>query len=132
MPNKYSEQMSKQTDAELIKIVNELRDDYETEAVSAAEEELAKRNLSSDQISTAKEEIEKKKQFDERRANEPLGPGWKILTAMFPGLIQIFFSATFKTDGYDRKARELVTWTLYGFGFYFGFIILIILLGKIF
>ncbi len=127
MPNQFTEQMSKRTNVELLKILNEQRNDYQPEAITAAEEELGKRNLSNEQVATAKEELEAKRQFDEKRANEPLGAGWKILTAMFPGLIQIIFSGTFKADGYDRKARELVRWTLYGFIFYVGLVILIMI-----
>jgi hypothetical protein len=37
-------------------------------------------------------------------------------------------SGHLKSGGYDRKARELVTWTFYGFGFY----ILLILLARSF
>ena len=130
MANQFTEQMSKRTNAELIKIVNEQRNDYQPEAVTAAEEELTKRNLSQTQLSTAKQELEQKKQFDENRANEPLAMGLKILTAFFPGLIMIIFSGGYKADGYDRKAKELVRWTFYGFGFYIALIILIMLLGK--
>jgi len=73
-----------------------------------------------------------KKYFDESRANAPLGSGWKILSAMFTGLILIVLSGIFKADGYDRKARELFRWTIYGFCFYFGLILLILVLSKIF
>jgi hypothetical protein len=41
------------------------------------------------------------------------------------------FSGTYKADGYDRKAKQLVRWTLYGFGFYFGFIILMGILSAL-
>jgi len=108
MTNQFTEQMSKRTNAELLKILNEQHNDYQPEAISAAEAELARRNLTHEQVTTAKQEMETKNQFDERRANEPLGTGWKILTAIFPGVLQIIFSGTFKADGYDKKARELV------------------------
>ena len=128
MVNQFTEQMSKRTNSELLKILNEQRNDYQPEAITAAEEEFSKRNLSQVQVTFAKQELETKKQFDEKRANEPLGVGWKILTAIFPGIIQIIFSGTFKADGYDRKAKELVKWTLYGIGAYIALIIILSIL----
>ena len=73
MTNNFPDQMSKRTDVELLRILNEQRNDYNPEAIIAAEEELAKRNLSQEQVITAKQELETKKQFDEKRANDPLG-----------------------------------------------------------
>lgn len=46
--NQFLEQMSKITDEELIKIIKEQRHEYQPEAVSAAEFEIAKRNLIQD------------------------------------------------------------------------------------
>ena len=132
MANQFTDQMSRRTDAELLKIVIDQRNDYQPEALLAAEEELARRNLSPEQVSSAKEELERKKTFDEKRANEPLDMSLKILTAIFPGILQIILSGTYKVEGYDRKARELVRWTLYGFGFYFSFVMLLLILNEVF
>jgi len=121
--------MSERSDSELLKIVNELRNDYQVEAVEAAETELKNRNLNSTQIEEAIKYNEKTKQITIEKANDKLGTGWKILTFIFPGIIQVIFAVTFKADGYDRKAKELTKWTLYGFGFYFGFAFLIIILS---
>lgn len=131
MTNNFEDVMSKRTDADLLKIVTGPADDYQPAALEAAKKEFAKRNLSADQLETAKQKIEQDQKVKEDIANQPLGTGWKVLTFIFPGLIQIIFSGTFKADGYDRKARELVKWTLYGFGFYVGLAVLISLLDKI-
>lgn len=131
MENKFSEAMANRSDAELLKIVNEQRHDYQPEAVEAAEKELANRNLSVEQIEKANKENEIKEHVESEKANKKLDSGWKVLTFIFPGIIQIIFAGTFKADGYDRKARELTKWTLYGFGFYFGLVILIIILNRI-
>ena len=93
--------------------------------------ELAKRNLSFERIEKAKKENEIKAQVASEKANRKLEPGWKILIFIFPGIIQIIFAGTFKADGYDRKARELTKWTLYGFGFYFGLVLLFMILNRI-
>ena len=132
MTNNFDEVMSKRTDAELLKILNSPEGDYQPIALDAAKREFAKRNLSDDQVSTAKQEIEEDKKIKDEKANVPLGTGWKILTAFFPGFLQLVFSGTFKADGYDRKAKELVQWTFYGFGFYGGIVFLIILLEFVF
>jgi hypothetical protein len=123
--------MSEKSDAELLKIINEQRNDYQIEAVEAAEIELKNRNLDNTQIEEAIKHNEITKQEITEKANLKLGTGWKILTFIFPGIIQVIFAGTFKADGYDRKAKELTKWTLYGFGFYIGFAFLIIVLARL-
>jgi hypothetical protein len=127
MENDFTTIMSQRTDAELLKIVNELRNDYQPDAVRAAELELQKRNLTSEQVQEAVHENETKKQIVTEKANAKLSGIWKVLTFIFPGILQVIFAGTFKADGFDRKARELTKWTLYGFGFYFGLVILIVI-----
>lgn len=128
----FSEVMAKQTDAELLKIITELRNDYEAEAIVAAEAELIKRNLSHDQILEAKYENQIKQMAAAERANQPLQTIWKILTFLLPGFIQIIYSGVFKAEGYYRKEKEVIRWTLYGCGFYIGLIILVLILDAIF
>jgi len=129
MTNDFEDVMSKRTDSELLKILTDSVDDYQPAALEAAKSELTKRNLTTEQISLAKNEIEQDRNVKDIRANEKLGAGWKLLTFVFPGLIQLVFSGTFKSDGYDRKAKELVKWTFYGFAFYVSLILFISLLN---
>ena len=131
MENKFEVIMSQRSDADLLKILNEQRNDYQPEAVIAAEIEFKKRNLNEQQIQTATIELETDKKIVSDKANEKLGGGWKTMAFIFPGLLLIIFSGTFKADGYDRKAKELVKWTLFGFGFYFGLALLITILNLI-
>jgi len=86
--------------------------------------------LSSERIAAAKQQIENEQKAKSVKADAPLTRVWKVLTFIFPGVIQILFSGTFKADGYDRKAKELLTWTLYGFGFYIALVILISLIDR--
>lgn len=72
MTNEFSIIMSQRTDAELLKIVNEQRNDFQSEAVAAAEAELQKRNLSSTQVQEAVHENEIKKQIESMKANVKL------------------------------------------------------------
>jgi hypothetical protein len=118
MTNDFDEVMSKRTDAELLKILNSPEGDYQPIALEAAKREFAKRNLSENQVSTAKQEMEENQKIKDKKANVPLWIGWKILTAIFPSILQLFFAGSYRDYGYDRKANELFTWTLYGFGFY--------------
>lgn len=129
MNSQFSVAMSKRSDAELLIIVNERRNDYQVEAIQAAELELAKRNLSQDHLQQAKEFNQDKRQIEIQRANIKLDGVWKILAFIFPGIILLLLAGIFKADGYDRKASELGKWTGYGFGFYFTIVILIVLLS---
>lgn len=128
MTNNFEDLMSKKSDAELFKIVIAPANNYQAAAYEAAKKEFAKRNLAEDQFDVIKQEIEQEGKIKNDKANEPLEIGWKILTFIFPGFIQILFSGGFRINGYDRKAREFARWTIYGFGFYIGLIILIKLL----
>jgi hypothetical protein len=120
MENRFAEAMALRSDAELVDILTKKRDDYQPDAVAAAEIELARRKLTTKQVADAKERIELKEQAIQERANEPLGIGWKLLTFLIPGLINILIAGALKTDGYERKFREAWRWTFYGVGFYLG------------
>ena len=132
MENQFAKVMSEKSDGELLKIVNEMRRDYQPDAVEAAESELKSRNLDISQIESALKENELETQAIKNKANEKLGALWKTFAFIFPGILLIIFAGTFKVDGYHRKAKELTKWTLYGFGFYFGIVFLIIILGRLF
>ena len=125
MENQFDAVMSKRTDVDLIKILNSPEGDYQPAALEAAQREYDKRNLSTEQIVVAEQEIEQKQQTDEFKANEKLSSNGKIFAFLFPGLLLIMFAGTYKADGYDRKAKELLRSTFYGWGFYIGIIILI-------
>lgn len=120
--------MSKRTDAELINILNSPSGDYQQAALEAAKRVIDSRNLSQEQITTAKLEIEQKQTVVEAKANEPLNVFVKILSFIFPGALLLMFAGTFKADGYERKGREMVRWTFYGWAFYGSVIILMIII----
>jgi len=54
MTQDFSETMSNRTDEELIKIVTVDRNDYQTEAVEAAEKEIKTRNIDATKIESVK------------------------------------------------------------------------------
>lgn len=132
MENEFDAVMRKHTDADLIKILNGPPDDYQPIALDAAKREFERRSLSGAQITSANEEIIQKQEIDEVKANAPLGTFFKVFAFIFPGIILLMFAGTYKADGYDRKAKVLVKYTLYGFGFYIVIIILINVLARLF
>jgi len=131
MENKFTSSMIQLSDSELLKVVTIARNDYQPEAIEAAEIELKNRNLSVQKTEEVIKENEALEQIKIEKANKELGITLKVLSFIFPGIIQILFSRVFKADGYDRKARELLKWTFYGFGFYLGIVILIVILSRI-
>jgi hypothetical protein len=128
MNNEFEEVMSKRTDAELLGIINSLPGDYQPAALLAANSEFKHRNLSNEQISLAKDKIKQKQDVDDAKSNEPLSVIVKILTLLFPGLLMVMFSGTFKADGYHRKSKDVLRWTLYGVCFYASFLIIMSLI----
>jgi uncharacterized RDD family membrane protein YckC len=60
MKQDFTEVMSKRTDEELIEIVKVTRDDYQPEAVEAAEKELEKRQVDSDQVEQFQQKLTEK------------------------------------------------------------------------
>jgi len=132
MENEFDNVMRKRTDADLIKILDSSPDDYQPAALDAAKREFDRRNLSQEQVTIVHQEIEQEQLVDEERSNAPLSIFPKVFAFIFPGLLLIIFAGTYKADGYDRKAKELVKWTLYGFGFYISIPILILILSRIF
>lgn len=117
--------MSKRADSELIEIVTKFRNDYQPEAVQAAEIEIQKRNLSSEQLLKANDEIKIKELNLQARENEPLGARQKFMFFIFFwGVVPWGMAGTFKADGYKRKYEEAWKFMKYGF---FGFIAFIAL-----
>ena len=64
MDKNFEKTMTKRTDAELIKIVNEQRNDYQPEAIEAAELEIKNRNLTFEQINIKNQEKNPENQIE--------------------------------------------------------------------
>lgn len=128
MTNEFDDIMAKRSDEELIAILNSPEGDYKPVAIEAAQRAFERRQLSDEKIMVIKQVIEQKQEADAAKSDEPLSGFYKFFAFIFPGILVLMFAGTFKADGYDRKARELVKATLYGLAFYFGFAILMALL----
>lgn len=116
--------MAQRSDAELIEILTKKQEDYQPEALSAAEAELEKRNLSVEKIESAEQELEDKEKTIKEIANTPLGIGWKLLTFFVPGYNILYFILLKAEEGYERKWREAWHWTCYGIVFYASLVFL--------
>lgn len=119
--NKFSEVMANNSDSQLIKIVTKERHKYEPLAIEAAEKEIHKRNLSTEQVEAAEEKIKEDILTQKNKENLPLGTIQKMLFfVFFWGIIPWMIAATYKADGYINKYREawkfmkygLITWLL--------------------
>ena len=114
----FAKSMQDTSDTELIKILTTDRGDYQEAALIAAGKELARRNLSGEQVASANEINEAQKAIKDKKANVPLDVHWKILAVVFPGLLLLIISGIFKGDGYERKSAELAKWTFIGVAVY--------------
>jgi len=92
MKQDFTDIMSKRTNEELIEIVKVKRDDYQPEAVEAAEKELNKRQVNPDQVEQVKQELTeketKKKEFDSSKVTS-----WTRLIHFIIDLIGFFITA---------------------------------------
>src|ERR1700741_4463433 len=104
----FKKTMRETSDEELVKILTVFRDDYQEEAIDAAEKELQLRNLSEEKKEVYKNAAEDQRELEIKKSNEPLGVEWKILTLIFPMVITFILSGFYKSNGYDKKAKDLV------------------------
>ena len=117
MENKFTIVMSKKTDNELISILTIEKENYQSEAIEAAEAEVKSRKLSDREIEIANQVNEEKVIIAQNKSEEPLGIEYKILLFFIP--LRVFsLSVYYENTGYDRKARETVRWSYVGFAFY--------------
>jgi len=131
MQNKFAEAMTKRSYAELHEIVGKLRNEYEPEAVAAAEAEVEKRNLAGEKIEPEENKTKTKKELISEKANAPLQIHWKILTLLLPGLMNLLIADELKAKGYYRQYNEIWQWFFYGAAFYIGLLILLVILAAI-
>lgn len=94
MTQDFSETMSIRTDEELIKIVTVDRNDYQTEAVEAAEKEIKTRNIDATKIESVKQVIEEKETKDKELESSIVSSGTRLIHTIIDSIclfILIFF-----------------------------------------
>lgn len=132
MENKFIDAMGKRSDSELLEIVTKLRNDYQPEAVEAAELVIKNRNLSTDQIEQAKQEIKEKEISNAEKENESFNVGQKILFFIFFwGVIPWAMAGTFKANGNIKKYKDAWRFMKYGFFAFIGLNGLILLIAYL-
>lgn len=133
MTQAFKDVMAGKSDSELLEIVTKLKDDYQSAAVQAAQKEIEDRNLSSDQLEQAKEQIKEKETTETEKANEPLGIGQKILFLIFFwGIIPWAMAGTFKAKGYTKKYKDAWKFMKIGILVFWGIPALLIFILSLF
>lgn len=114
----FKSEMEKLSDEELLKVLTVDNDNYLSDALNVAKSEFEKRKLPEDKIGFITNDLIRKKEEENKWAAEPLEPGLKMLTFLFPMILTFLLSGFYKSKGYDRKASQLGRWTILGFCFY--------------
>jgi hypothetical protein len=129
--DEFSEVMARRTDAELIAIVTVERDDYQDEALRAAEAEVQRRKLSTKRIDKLTRGVDRQHDVKRQRAREPLDAFWKGAAFLFPGIANIVIGRHLWEKGYVRKYEDVRKWTIYGVAFYVATLILVKLVHSL-
>ncbi len=125
--NPFQNLMQAKSDEELVEIVSHNPEDYQRAALEAAEDELAARNLTHEDLARNTEAIDNRNFLADQKANEPLEWYWWVPAILFPGLFLLVVNLNLKEKGYHRKARQLNRISLYTFG---GLILLVTILAS--
>lgn len=125
MINDFENRLSMMTDLQLMKIIKSPKGDYQSLALEKAIIEFKSRCLSQQEIRDLENLIEMDDKEKNIKSNTTLDIKWKVLTFIFPGIIQIIYSGIFISQGYEKKAKEMVKWTIFGFIFYLLFFIIL-------
>jgi hypothetical protein len=132
MGGRFDERMASSTDAELVALVSGPADDWQPEAIESAREELARRGLSAERTEGLTAEFKK----SEAAAVEGLDLTTKLSIAIFagtcvPGLVVLYLYTQYEKRGQRRKAKEALSWFVYGVATYFVALVLFIVIhGK--
>lgn len=116
--NPFSAVMAQKDDVELIRIVTAEKNDYQPEAIIAAEEEIKKRNISvsmyQDFAGKIETLIEIENNREEIKRQLPLQNWIKVVAFLFPAFFFFIIGAALTMFGYQKRGKELCKWTLFG------------------
>jgi hypothetical protein len=122
MDNEFSNAMQQRTDEELLHIVTDLRNEYQPEAVSAAETELQNRNIPSEKMDYLLRRVEHVKKARHTKSQKPLPAGLKVLAALLPGLALLIIASVLNDAGYKNASKGLFFWTMIGIAIWISMI----------
>ena len=127
----FEETMKQRTFAELVEIVKKKHDDYQPEAVIAAQAELEKRKAAGEKWEAPQTEEPERKLTSAEKAVLPLPMIWKIATLILPGLLNIRMAEKLRKEGYKKQCDDLWRWFFYGLLFYVGLLAALFLFAMI-
>ncbi|MFZ9848789.1 MAG: hypothetical protein ACO3EE_11675, partial [Flavobacteriales bacterium] len=103
----FTERMTKNSNEQLIQIVTELRHDFQPKAVLAAEEELKKRSLTSEQLDKIQNNIREEKRKAQIVSEEPLSLLAILLIIATFGIFTFLIYVRLKSEDKTVKAQQL-------------------------
>ena len=106
LPKEFWEQLPLKTDTELYDIVAH-QDDYSPEALTAARDELSKRNLAPERVAQIEATVQSQMAAAETKAQEPLSWPMRIFIFIFcAGIFGAVLAVYYDSNGYKRKASD--------------------------
>jgi len=111
--------MANKTDMELYDVLHGHTDDFTADAIEAAKQEFASRNLETPVLSSLSTAVEEKKRVEEAPLEWPLRILSFFISTVFLGIPVLLAHRHYVENGARRKAREWARWGLFGFLFYF-------------
>ncbi len=87
MENEFKEVMSQRTDEELIKIVTDERDGYNSMAIEAAESEIEKRNIDTTKFTEIKEKVVAEKEKKEKINSNVVSTGIRFVNFLIDFIV---------------------------------------------
>lgn len=111
--------MAIKTDEQLYDILHGHPNDYTADAIEAAKQEFASRNLAAPVLSSLSIAIESQKRVEEAPLEWPLRIVAFFISTVALGIPVIVAHRHYVEKGARRKAREWARWGLFGFLFYF-------------
>jgi phosphotransferase system glucose/maltose/N-acetylglucosamine-specific IIC component len=106
LPKDFLEQLPLKTDTELYDMLAH-QEDYLPEALTAAKDELSKRNLAPERVAQIEATVQSQKVAEETKAQEQLGWPMRIFIFIFcAGLPGAVLAVYYDSKGYKRKASD--------------------------
>jgi len=153
MTKDFSQIMTERTDKQLVDIVNSKRDEYQPEALIAAEKELANRQIDPTTFYSDEEKAAISQTTTIFKEDIPLEKiqilftvllpaifitAWTLLFQAledlkflsrlgFPAIVLVYYliHKWLKDNGYQKKAKEFMQWTTYTVFIYTGLILIV-------
>jgi hypothetical protein len=111
--------MANKTDEQLYDVLHGHPGDYTADAIEAAKQEFASRDLTSPALTSLSTAVEAQKQVEEAPLEWPLRIVAFFVSTVALGIPVIVAHRHYVEKGATRKAREWARWGLFGFLFYF-------------